>query len=292
MAAAQVKQKTLQLQSVDRHDNLSREDFIEHYLKPGKPVVMRNFAKDWPALKKWSYDYLKKTCGDVKVPLYAEAFAGSGNDYLSSSNFMRFDEYLDLIQKGPSNLRMFLFNIHQNMPQLCEDFSYPDLNVSYLKKFPFMFFGGKGSHVDIHYDLDHSHVFLTQFEGKKRIILYGPDASTHLYRHPFTVSCNVDFRNPDLTRYPKVLDAKGYECIVEHGDTLFMPSRWWHFVDYTTTGFSLSLRAMPNGMFRRARGLWSIAKLKLMDNNLSKIIGPKKWYEIKEAWARKKAAKL
>lgn len=283
---------TLNLAKIDYHENLNKHDFIRDYLNNNKPVVVRSFAQNWPAMQKWDYAYLKKGCGNVVVPLYAEAFANTGSDYLSSSNEMSFGEYLDIIKSGPTPWRMFLFNILKHMPELCNDFDYPDLGVQWLKKFPFVFFGGQAAYVDIHYDLDHSHVFLTQFAGEKRIILYPPDDSTRLYRHPFTVSCNIDFRKPDFSRYPKIKGLKGYECHVKHGDTLFIPSKWWHFVDYTTGGFSLALRALPKGISKKAAGVWSVAKLKLLDHNIGKILGHQKWYQIKETWAQSRANKL
>ncbi|ONH87824.1 cupin [Thalassospira sp. MCCC 1A02803] len=277
--------------SIDRRDDLSREEFIDQYLKPKRPVIMRSFAANWPALEKWSYDYLKQGCGDVEVPLYSEAFANSDNDYLDSTQSMPFGEYLDLIQAGPTPLRMFLFNVFKHMPQLREDFSYPDLGVTFLKNHPFLFVGGQDAYVDIHYDLDHSHVFLTQMTGTKRVILYGSENGRHLYQHPLTVSCNIDFRNPDLERYPKLKDIHGYECILEPGDTIFIPSRWWHFIEYSTAGISLTLRALPETWPARAAGLASIFKLKVIDQYLGKMIGEKKWYQMKEDWAHARARK-
>ena len=60
-------------------------------------------------------------------------------------------------------------------------------------------------------------------------------------------------------------DLTGFECHLQHGDTLFIPSRWWHYVEYTTDGLSLSLRAMPNSWWARFTGLVSIFKLKVID---------------------------
>lgn len=280
------------IDSIPRIDDLTRDDFVRDFIAPNQPVVTKSFAQDWPAVKKWSYDYLKQGCGNVEVPLYSEAFAGSGNDYLASNHTMPFGEYLDTIEAGPTPWRMFLFNILQHMPQLCDDFNFPDLSVMWLKKFPFVFFGGQDAYVDIHYDLDHSHVFLTQLEGKKRVLLFSPKDSTALYRHPFTVSCNIDFRAPDLTKYPAIQNLTAYECMLEPGDTLFIPSRWWHFIEYTTGGYSMALRALPKGILPKAVGVWSVAKLKFLDNNISKIVGAQRWYQLKENWAHRRAARL
>jgi len=282
----------LNLHPVIRIDSLEKVSFVDDFLKPNQPVVLRSFAAQWPAMQKWDYSFLKRGCGDVNVPLYSEAFAGSGNDYLATDNTMRFADYLDLIAKEPTQLRMFLFNIFKYMPQLCEDFYFPDLGVSWLQKFPFVFFGGEGSYVDIHYDLDHSHVFLTQFIGHKQVILYAPRWSKHLYRHPFTVSSNVNLHQPDWQTYPKVPEAQGFVATLQHGDTLFIPSKWWHYIEYTTGGFSMALRAMPSGLLPKVSGLLSIGRMKLLDYNIGRIMGHKRWYQIKERMAQHSAQQL
>ena len=87
---------------------------------------------------------------------------------------MLFSDYLNLIAQKPTKLRMFLFNIFKHAPELCHDFSYPDIVDHYLTRHPFMFFGGATSWVDIHMDLDFSHVFITQFHGEKKVVLFDP----------------------------------------------------------------------------------------------------------------------
>jgi len=277
------------LTPLERVDHLDRKTFIRNYLKPGRPVVFRNFADSWPAMERWNYDFLKQGCGHIEVPLYDGAFAGSGDDYMAANKTMRFADYLDLIQRGPTDFRMFLFNIFKHMPQLCDDFTFPDLGVQWLKKHPFVFFGGQGSYVDAHYDLDHSHVFLTQFSGERRVVLYAPRCSKQLYRHPFTVSSNIDLHQPDFDTYPQLAKVQGFEVTLRHGDTVFMPSRWWHYIEYNIGGFGMALRAMPRGVCPKARGLWSIAKLKLMDYNIGRVLGHQRWYQIKENWAQRLA---
>tara|TARA_R110000868_G_scaffold362686_2_gene624910 strand:- start:30669 stop:31544 length:876 start_codon:yes stop_codon:yes gene_type:complete len=282
----------LNLQSVARIDSISRDDFQNTFVKSNTPVVMRSFSENWAAKDKWTYDYFKQHCGDVEVPLYSEAMATSDDNYLTAQDKMRFGDYLDLIQQGPSKKRMFLFNIFEHMPQLCDDFSYPDLSKRFLNKYPFMFFGGETSYVDVHYDLDLSHVFLTQFTGKKKIILFAPEYSQHLYQHPLTVSCNVDFRDPDFERYPLLNHVKGYECTLEHGDTLFIPTGYWHYVYYETSGFSLSLRSRPERLSRRLYSWLKIFNLTVADRTIAKILGAQKWYDKKEVMAQKTAIKI
>lgn len=263
--------------------------FQRAYLKLSKPVILTDFSESWEARKKWTFEYFQKYAGDVEVPLYGEGFAGSEKNYMESSTRMRFGDYIDLIAADKTQLRMFLFNIFDHIPSLCHDFNYPTIVPSYLTKYPFMFFGGRGSFVDAHYDVDLSHVFLTQFHGKRKVILFPPSESIFLYRHPLTVSTNVDIGNPDYAKYPKLLRASGYECILEPGETLFIPSGYWHYIYYLEGGFGLSLRSQSIPLNKRISGLWNICKLLLIDNNLSKLIGASKWYIMKEKIAVKRA---
>ena len=298
MAAGSTKQespvpnRTLDLRPLERRDDISPLEFRETYFKSRRPVVMKSFSSKWPAISKWTIDFLRENYGGLSVPVFEEAFADSGASYGSTNEYMPFGEYLDLIQSGPTLKRLFLFNILKHAPELTRDFDFPEFAGKWARKHPFMFFGGQTSYVDAHFDADMSHVFLTQFEGRKRVVLYGPEWSDYLYRHKFTVSHNVDLGNPDFDRYPRLLDAKGYECILEHGDTVYMPSGYWHYVYYETGGFSLALRSPITGPIGRTHMLYRLLALAVGDHGLSKLLGQKRWYARKEAMAHRKAARL
>jgi hypothetical protein len=58
-------------------------------------------------------------------------------------------------------------------------------------------------------------------------------------RDPSTVSLEptvyhtyspVNVRDPNLTKHPKFSKAKGIVCEIQEGDTLYLPSHWWHEV--------------------------------------------------------------
>ncbi|MCH5688551.1 hypothetical protein LWM68_32415 [Niabella sp. W65] len=46
--------------------------------------------------------------------------------------YMKFGDYLQMVKKGPVDLRIFLFNIFQHAPQIVQDFAWPD---EYMKGF-------------------------------------------------------------------------------------------------------------------------------------------------------------
>lgn len=282
----------LNLQPVDVCNTMTRDTFQAHFLRPNKPVVMKDFSATCPAKERWTVAHFKRHYADINVPVYKEAFAATGKSYTSSDDQMRFGDYLDLISAGPTPYRMFLFNIFKKIPALCQDFDYPAIVDRYVKAYPFMFFGGATSFVDAHFDLDLSHVYLTQFHGKKRVILFGPEYSTHLYRHPLTVASNVDLGRPDFERYPVLSQAKGYECVIDAGDTLFIPSGYWHYIEYIEGGFALSLRSRPAAWSRRLLSAVKIVNLVVLDHQLAKILGHQRWYDMKENMAQRRANRL
>jgi ribosomal protein L16 Arg81 hydroxylase len=151
-----------------------------------------------------------------------------------------------------------------------------------------MFFGGDGSITRAHQDMDMSCVFLTQFEGKKRVVLIDPKYSTLLYKFPFNVHTGVDFDKPDFEKYPGLKYVSGYEVTLEFGDTLFMPSGWWHHIEYIGSGFSMSLRCLSPRVKDRIQGGLNVGVRTHFDELMRKVMGDT-WFRYKERKAFERA---
>ncbi len=278
----------MKLQPIEKRAGLTREEFQEEYLKKNKPVVFKDLSAPWPATKKWTFEFFKENYGDLIVPLFStKGYHDAGKGYMSSQKEMPFRDYLEIIEHEPTEWRMFLFNIFKHVPELLDDFSMPTITDGWVKSHPFMFFGGQGAHVNLHYDIDCSAVFLTQFQNRKKVILFGPDQSKYLYNHPYTVQSHVDIMNPDYEKYPALKMATGYETTIQDGETIFMPPMYWHYIYYTDGGFSLSLRS-NNNMATRVKGLWNITRHFIVDKGMNQLLG-EKWKNYKEQAAEKRA---
>ena len=57
----------MRLQSVDKVENISGEDFKNNYYRLKNLLLITELAKQWPAYKKWNWDYFKSIVGDKKV---------------------------------------------------------------------------------------------------------------------------------------------------------------------------------------------------------------------------------
>jgi hypothetical protein len=277
----------LTLQAIERRAELTRDTFAQTYLQTAQPVIFTDLMDHWVAKSKWTIDFFKQQYGDLPVPVVSNNYSKPGKGYMTPDMVVPLREYLEKLEAGPTDLRLFLFNIFRHAPDLIQDFSLPTIMDGFIKEFPFMFFGGQGSKVALHYDIDLSHVFLNQFHGRKRVVLFSPEQSRYLYQHPFTVASYVNVDEPDFDTFPALRKAEGFETILQPGETLFMPSGYWHYIEYTDGGYSMSLRA-NDSYVRRARGLWNIAQHYVVDRGLNKIMGDD-WRKIKENMARRRA---
>jgi ribosomal protein L16 Arg81 hydroxylase len=279
----------MKLNPVDVVCNISGEDFRRTYLTPKRPVILKGIAEHWKAFEKWKLPYFKQLAGHIEVPLYNNSKPTPETKLNAPDLVLKFGEYLDRIAAGPVELRMFLFNIFEHIPDLCNDFYYPEhLMKGFLKKYPMMFYGGAGSIVYLHYDMDMSNVFLTQFHGKKRVILFEQQYSRHLYRLPFTVQSYVDVENPDFEAYPAMRHLEGYEVVMEHGDMLYIPAGMWHYMNYLEGGYALALRAWDPSYVTRAKGIANLTLMRTFDDAMKKQLGAR-WFAYKTEKARQLA---
>jgi len=277
----------LELVPVERRSGLTREIFAREYLWPMKPVVFTDLTAGWPARERWTIGHFKEKYGHLRVPVVSKNYSKPGRGYMTPDRVIPFGEFLEILESGPNDLRIFLWNIFRAAPELRQDFRIPTIMDGFVDELPFLFFGGEGSHVALHYDIDMSHVFLNQIHGRKRVVLFPHDQSRNLYQHPFTVASYVDLNQPDYAKYPALARAKGYEVVLQPGESIFMPSGYWHYIEYTDGGYSISLRSFDS-IPARMRGLANIARHFVVDKGMNRLIGPS-WRRMKERMAERRA---
>ncbi|KEQ28764.1 cupin-like domain-containing protein [Pedobacter antarcticus] len=257
------------LTQIDCVDDISKEDFEKNYLKKRRPLVIKNMARNWPAYSKWSMDYMKTVVGDKMVPLYDSSKADPSKPINAAASEMKFSDYIDLIRSTPTDLRIFLFDPIKHAPKLLEDYIAPkNLMGGFLDSYPNMFFGGKGSVTFLHYDIDMAHIFHTHFNGRKHVILFENKWKDRLYQIPYATYAleDYDVENPDFEKFPALKGVKGVEAYLEHGDTLFMPTGYWHWMKYLDGSFSISLRAWDKSWSVKARSLFNLTIQRKFDD--------------------------
>ncbi|MGB8192851.1 MAG: cupin-like domain-containing protein [Chitinophagaceae bacterium] len=289
----------MQLSVVDKVANIQPGEFRDKYYNPMRPVVIKDLAKQWPAFSKWDWDLFQQVVGEVEVGVYNNIKSDAYTPVNKADDYMKFGRYIDMVRKGPAEWRIFLFNIFDHAPQLITDFSWPEhLATGFVKRYPMLFVGGKGSITHMHFDIDLSHIFHTQFVGRKRVLLFPFEEQHKLYRKPWEVMSFVNFEKYfdhsnnklDMQKHPALELARGYEVILEHGDTLFMPAGYWHHMEYLDSGFAMSLRAMQNSLSGKLKGAWNLFGMRSIDT-LMKKTAPEWWFNYKKEKTFKAAEK-
>jgi len=280
----------MHLKPVETVQGLTRELFEEQFLKPKVPVIINDFVKDSPALKLWNYDYFRAQAGQLSVSVHGSEDTHVDKVASLPVSKMKFAQYLDLIESEPTELRLFLFNLLMEKPEFRQQLVVNKLTDNLLLSFPFMFFGGTGSSVRYHYDIDLSHVFLTQFQGEKKVWLFSKEQSDLLYRLPYNFHGIADLRHPDYEKFPALKSIVGWEATLTFGQTLFMPTGYWHYIQYVTHGYSVSHRALSSSYVDRLKGFRNILITRRFDTTMRKLF-KEKWYDYKVQTAFSRAEK-
>jgi len=219
------------------------------------------------ARQKWTFEWLAEhfpaeeiPCSDL-APFFKHSDRGKIQTVKTS---MR--EYIRYIRGEPNGLRalqkteeqVFYGNAwapFQEHPQLLDDVSdrlycvqdtiprdgpARALNLSLTK----VFLGPAGTVSRLHHDTYATHVWLSQIRGRKQFICYHPDDTPHLHAHAEDDGCEgrtslFDPSAPDYAAFPDARRARAFSVVVEEGETVVLPSRWWHWAKSLTPSVTL-----------------------------------------------------
>lgn len=111
-----------------------------------------------------------------------------------------------------------------------------------------------------------------------------------MYKLPYNFHSLPNIKDPDYREFPALLYLDGYETVLNPGETLYIPSGWWHYIQYETEGYSVSVRALPSSLLEKWRGFKNMVVTRNFDNIMRKIF-KEKWFRYKVKTARKRAVR-
>ncbi|MBW8779064.1 MAG: cupin-like domain-containing protein [Burkholderiales bacterium] len=239
---------------VEKRSRVSREEFLERYVRGCRPVVLTDMARDWPAMQRWSFAEFKRRYGSMTVQVQAgrESDADFEVNKVKHRRDTNFAAFLDRVStSGVTNDEYLTANNEllrrpEFMGLLDEVGPLPDIcDQSMLKRAASLWIGPAGTRTPLHHDT--LMLLHTQIVGRKRWRFVSPLSGPHLYNE-IDVYSPVDFENLDLQRFPDAAKVKVLDVVVEPGETMFLPLAWWHQVTSLDKCISLSFTNMdfPN----------------------------------------------
>lgn len=241
-------------------------EFARRFERENEPVVLTGVADGWPALR-WSPEHLRGAHGSLEVRAYVMREGRIVLDAQTGFRVeeMRMDEYAEraMARAEPTHyLRARL----DTLPELAREVRTPPYADGRLGLRSNLWFAMEGTVSQLHFDLPHN--LVVQLHGRKRFILFSDRDSRSVYPHSFRSSTphlsRVDPEAPDLERFPRLRRARPLECVLEPGDALFIPRRFWHHARALTPSISTNFWwcdpltypvLLASDLYKRVRGL-------------------------------------
>ncbi len=249
---------------IERRANISYQDFVKEYESCNKPVIITDALRRWKAVGKWTPEFFKREFGNRNLAIDKVAWGkynGDSGREVTMGSFV--DRVLESTEEKPApylrnqNLLDLFPSLMQDIEPMSE-YCFPNwLPEPYLAKnlqrafrehseVQFYFGGKGGSFPYLHFDVLATHAFLMEIYGRKQFILFSPDQEKYLYRNLKNYSHVENVENPDLQKFPLFAKAEPTVFVLEPGELLFVPSRWWHTTKMLTACISVSLNVVNN----------------------------------------------
>lgn len=244
-----------------------------------EPLVIRGGAASWPAVGRWSPEYLARRLGPIEIA-YKTSSSNAHPDFRVQGLAAMFarqrgplERFLSLIGGGPTSERArYLFTgdeqflVRRRAGQISVDPALAPLLADLVTPalFPeerlytiWAWLSGPGVRTWLHYDNNGCHNLNAQICGRKRCVLYAPDELARM--HPFPLggtnpahNCSrIDVERPaGELRIDASMPAWGAE--LQAGDLLFIPAWWFHTFEHLG-----EFNANVNYWWRPARPTWN-----------------------------------
>lgn len=233
---------------IERVTQLTNKEFFYQHWLPSVPVIITDYAKDWDAMNKWTFNNLSEKYGEAEVEIQDNRskdpnYEINGYKHKHKVNFADFVKRVTDV--GESNdFYMTANNGSLENSPLKELFNDAGTVPEYMNRelphsgYWHLWIGPKGTVTPTHHDVC-SLVHL-QVVGSKKWWLVHPLDTPNIYNHHHVYS-KVDLEKPDYDKYPRLKNAHIYEITVNSGEALFLPVGWWHSVKSLEPSISISM---------------------------------------------------
>jgi len=225
-------------------------DFWTTHWEGNLPLVVRGYAREWPALTAWTLEGLRARLGDTPVAVEIERAAA--RHFEGRWVERPFAEVIDRVAGPPGNdLYMIARNENLRRPAFAPLLSEIIVDDALFDRARLvggssLWVGPAGTLTPLHFDT--TNILFVQVRGAKRFSLVSPDiVAPYLHLDGFYVDGDLAGVAPEDV----------HTVTLAPGDALFIPVGWLHRVEALEPCVSLSLLCFrrPNDFSSVARGL-------------------------------------
>ena len=255
---------------IDDHEysDLSEQEFIDKYLLPHKPCVVRNATSNLPC-QNWTLKYLLNKCGENNVVTRTETNCENyknGTEYKSKNiSFKTYIKNLEENNKYSKNSYLAVQNIKYSLPQLLPDIANQETDLpKYVQNIhhgPFLWIAPKDHYEYMHVDADEGMLMILNGEKTVKLVSYSNfhDLQPHkLGSLGRTIQSGVDVDS-------LVGKTIVYKTKLHSSDLLYIPAFYWHQV--TTNEQTVSMNIFWGEHAQSEKNLRGFAKRVLCAGN-------------------------
>ncbi|KAL5286993.1 JMJD4 family protein [Megaselia abdita] len=220
----------------------SYNDFFWDFMVPNELVIFSNVSNDWPCRRDWidgdkvNFNWLEDKFKSLTVPV-ADNSQAFYNSHLKLD--MVFSDYIDYWRTKEDTRKQLLYlkdwhlkaalpeyNFYKVPKYFASDWLNEYLLDHKLDDYRFVYMGPKGSWTPFHSDVFSSFSWSTNIVGQKKWVFLPPGEEQKLKDS----LNNFPFRLDEETL--KTENIKHYTIIQNENESIFVPSNWYHELQY------------------------------------------------------------
>ena len=203
------------------------------------PYVVKKYAKNWVASKKWTFKYLKNMKGSN---ILVNTVKGNAADTKGKIKSIKFKDYIEKITSKNTKSYLSTFYLFRYFPDLRNDLDYSYIKSKSLVCHLLSWIGPKGSITGFH--CDWSENINIQIKGNKNFYLVSPKYNNKMYISDkferISWTSKVDLKKIKKNNFPLFKKAKVIKVRLNEGDLIYIPRGWWHYVESLSPSIGIS----------------------------------------------------
>ncbi|TVU24916.1 hypothetical protein EJB05_27381, partial [Eragrostis curvula] len=230
-ANMEMRHEWLARDNIERRRGLSVEQFIANFEEPNIPVLLEGCLDTWPALQKWTAEYLL----DVSA----------GKEFAVGPVSMTLDRYFQYADKVQEERPLYLFDAKfaEKVPEMGRDYEVPEYFREDLfsvlgeerPDYRWVIIGPAGSGSSFHVDPNSTSAWNAIIRGAKKWVMFPPEVvppGVHPSADGAEVTSPVSIMEWFMNFYSacKTWEKRPIECVCRAGEVVFVPNGWWHLV--------------------------------------------------------------